>query len=184
MGYFSIWSRTARWLDEPDPASPMKASRSSPDGAWPRRDVAARTATAKTVAAPRRRPTKPSAPRAHRHPRQLVAEVEALVLGVRVAWRVLHARQQAGRPAQQVGEGLHEPDRPPRPDHGRLLLEPGLEGAASRLERGSVGVGRPPGSAAVDLGRHLHAERRVLGELLHELLARLAAVHVRHRAQA
>src|SRR6188768_2650926 len=114
----------------------MKARRSSGPGAWPRSEVAARTARTKAVAAPRRRPTRPSAPRAHRHPRQLVvevdgrgdallevAEVEALVFGMGVARRIFDTSEKAGRPAQQVGEGLHETDRPPGPDHGRVLLE-------------------------------------------------------------
>src|SRR4030081_2959612 len=114
MGRRSISSRTARWLAEPEPASPMKASRSS--GAWPRSDVAARATRTKAVAAPRRRPTQgleALAGRPHRHPRQLVvevdgggdalpevAEVEALVLGMGIARRVLDPGEQAGRAPQ------------------------------------------------------------------------------------
>src|SRR6266545_4802279 len=176
----------------------MKARRIS--GAWPRVEVAARTTRTKAVAAPRRRPTpglEALAGRPHRHPRQLVvevdgggnalpevAEVEALVLGMRVARGVLDPGEQAGRAAEQIGEGLHEPDRSARPDHRRLFLEAGLEGAAGRLEGGSVGVGRPPGRGPVDGRADVHAVRRFARELPDQELTRLAAVHVGNGAEA
>src|SRR5512139_604022 len=65
------------------------------------------------------------------HPRELVvhedgrlhaldpvAEVQALVLAVGVAERVLHAHQDARSAAEEIGEGAHEADRAAGPDHG------------------------------------------------------------------
>src|SRR3954464_14515747 len=99
-GKRSIWSRRARWSEPPVPPSPRKTILDS--RAWPRSVAAARSGRTKARTAPRRRRIKASAPRSHRHSRQLfiemhgrgdalleVAEVQALVLGVGVAGRVL-----------------------------------------------------------------------------------------------
>ena len=97
-----------------------------------------------------------------------VAEVQALVLRVRVALRILDAHQQARRAAQQVGERAHEADRAAGADHRGLLAEAGLERAARGVERGALGVGRPPGRRAVERRRHLGAVGRPRVELLHQ----------------
>jgi hypothetical protein len=69
-----------------------------------------------------------------------VAQVEALVRRVGLGVGIGHAHQDAGRALEEIGERLHEADGAARADHGRLLAEARLEGAARGLE------GRPLGS--------------------------------------
>src|SRR4051812_46516218 len=122
MGRRSIWSRTARWSALPVPESPKKARRAS--RSCPRTPTASseRTRMAAAAAPPRR--LMPASVRGGlAQGRQLVvevdgggdallevAQVQALVLGVGVAGRILDPGQEAGRPTQEVGERLHEPD--------------------------------------------------------------------------
>src|SRR5262245_28967092 len=100
MGQRSIWSRTARWLPSPVPESPRKASRIS--RSWPRSVPTANSASTTPAAAPGRRRMAVLAAVVHGHAGQLVvemdgggdalaevAQVQALVLAVRVARRVL-----------------------------------------------------------------------------------------------
>ena len=85
------------------------------------------------------------------HPVDEVAEVQALVLGVDGRVRVLDAHQQARHAAERVGERLNEADRAAGADHGRLAPVGVGQRAARRLERGALGVGRPPLRRARDL---------------------------------
>src|SRR5688572_23188673 len=150
---FTIWSRTARCLLSPTPASPRKAMWSSWAAAGATAKEAASSAAANVLAN-----VLMSGARGQRDPRQLVvqvnrrlhalhqvAEVEALVLRVRVAQRVLDPHEEAGRATEQVRERLHEADGAPRPDHRRLPAESGLERAPRGVEGGAVGIGSPPG---------------------------------------
>src|SRR5687767_3007227 len=117
---FIIWSRMRICLESPVPASPRKMALTSRPWAKAkpentRTSSAVRRAAAETMAG--------SAFLGHLDARQLVvevdrrlhaflqvAEVQALVLGVRVAQRVFDTHEQAGRAAQRVRERLHEPD--------------------------------------------------------------------------
>src|SRR5512141_1147109 len=101
-----------------------------------------------------------------------VAEIQALVLRVGGATRVLDTGEEARRAGKSVGEGLQEADRRPGADERGLPAIALLERPQRRLEGRPGGLRRPPGCRARDPRGDVGAGRRLRGQPADEPLPR------------
>jgi hypothetical protein len=113
-----------------------------------------------------------------------VADVEALVLGVRVRVRVLDPDEQGGDPAQLAGERLDEADRAAAPDGEGLAPVPRGQRAERRLEGRVRGVRHPRRAGGLHPDRDLDPPGRRAPERRREALRDVGRVHVRHEPDA
>src|SRR5262245_48325766 len=90
-----------------------------------------------------------------------VEEVEALVLAVGVARRILEPEEQRGRSAELRGEGADERDRAAAADRHGLAVEAQAQRAPHGVERGPDRLRAPARRRALELRLDAHAARRV-----------------------
>ncbi len=90
-----------------------------------------------------------------------VIEIEALVLSVSVAGRILETEQLCWRAAEHLREGPHERDRTTAANHRGLAAKSKTKGSLRCIEGGAHRFRTPPRNRGLAPGLHGHAPWRI-----------------------